>query len=499
MGSNIWGSLGLGDNTPQNSPQIIPQLCHKNVKQFFIGSDFVLAITEDNRTYGWGYNEWGQVGRYPCKEFLVPQEIAILSDQDVCQISCGFFHAMALTGDGRVYGWGCNQNGQVGTGGPRFEVREPTQLGFNGGNSEGNIKSIFCYLYSSYAITRDGKAYSWGANSFYNLGHNSAVDIAIPTLIVDIVGVHRVCSGGAYTYFLTNDGCIHFSGQCGNQQDGYSYVKSPIVLFNDQKYQDIFGVFSRLANGFLVIVLGGDRLLQVDKDLDVCLKELDTMVKVRSEYCVRYLGQWHESDDYYIRMELCADSLQNILELKPQLFCRESEEAMNSVEYFISCEIFKEVLTCIQSLHNFQPPITHRDLKPDNILLAKNVQNVSDFGLATIHEHTSEKGLPKYCAPEIAGNQGYSHKVDIYSLSRIAELDIFCIDLEQLSSDMYTSDCEVVNECMTELVKLLLSMQSDDPDHRPECALVLNAPTDWAIDIGTVEKDPEYDKNVAYF
>ena len=54
---------GLGHNSVVNEPQIIPELCHKTIKQFFIGRDFILAQNFDNQLYGWGNNFCGQLGR----------------------------------------------------------------------------------------------------------------------------------------------------------------------------------------------------------------------------------------------------------------------------------------------------------------------------------------------------------------------------------------------------------------------------------------------------
>ncbi|CAG2172220.1 unnamed protein product [Oppiella nova] len=102
---------------------------------------------------------------------------------------------------------------------------------------------------------------------------------------------------------------------------------------------------------------------------------------------------------------------------------------MNLIEYFISCEIFKELLECVQYLHELNPQIIHRDLKPDNILIAENAREgrfvkLCDFGLAALHNylnpnHTGElefigKGL-----------YGYVRKVrnkstnDIYAIKMI--------------------------------------------------------------------------------
>ncbi|CAG2176018.1 unnamed protein product [Oppiella nova] len=114
-------------------------------------------------------------------------------------------------------------------------------------------------------------------------------------------------------------------------------------------------------------------------------------------------------DSYYIQMELCSESLRNILKHKPKEFDRQSGESMNCYEYFISCEIFREILECVQYLHELNPQIIHRDLKPHNILIDRNGRNgrfvkLCGFGLATVHDkskHTADVGTIGFIAPEV--------------------------------------------------------------------------------------------------
>ncbi|CAG2171090.1 unnamed protein product [Oppiella nova] len=89
---------------------------------------------------------------------------------------------------------------------------------------------------------------------------------------------------------------------------------------------------------------------------------------------------------------------------------------MDCVEYFISCEIFRQILESVQYLHELDPQIIHRDLKPENILIAKNVRNgrfikLCDFGLAVEHQkvsqsHTRNVGTFVYMAPELGQSNG---------------------------------------------------------------------------------------------
>ena len=69
--------------------------------------------------------------------------------------------------------------------------------------------------------------------------------------------------------------------------------------------------------------------------------------------------------------------------------------------------------------------IVHRDLKPENILLTQKTGHItckiSDFGISRMKEDklSTYIGSVAYMAPEITGNQEYSHKVDVYALGNI--------------------------------------------------------------------------------
>src|SRR6202012_4833841 len=125
-------------------------------------------------------------------------------------------------------------------------------------------------------------------------------------------------------------------------------------------------------------------------------------------------------------MELCSHNLKKVIEEKPKCFERQSSKAMNSIEFYISCQLFKELLECVRYLHESNPPIIHRDLKPANILLTEKLRNgrflkLCDFGLAKEQEfnsmtHTQEQGTFGYMAPEVIlgynGKYHYTTKAD---------------------------------------------------------------------------------------
>ena len=98
-------------------------------------------------------------------------------------------------------------------------------------------------------------------------------------------------------------------------------------------------------------------------------REARVLSKCSGDFVVKYYDSWTENKCLFIEMELCSDNLKNITNLKPQCFKRKDSETMNSFEFYISCQLFKELLECVGYLYESVPPIIHRDLKPNNILV----------------------------------------------------------------------------------------------------------------------------------
>ena len=158
------------------------------------------------------------------------------------------------------------------------------------------------------------------------------------------------------------------------------------------------------------------------------------MAKLMTHFVVHYNHSWIENNTLFIQMEYCFDNLKNILEIKQQIFERNANQAMNSIEYFISLEIFRQITEALNYLHSLKPePLIHRDLKPANILIGmsgnKRICKLADFGLSKFIEdhsdyHTAVGATHRYRAPEIASLHRYDTKVDVYSLGMIA-IEVF--------------------------------------------------------------------------
>ena len=147
------------------------------------------------------------------------------------------------------------------------------------------------------------------------------------------------------------------------------------------------------------------------------------------QFVVQYIESWIEAkvidkkvvNYVYIQMELCPKNLRNIIQSMDDI----NEERYQTFNYFISCQLFKELIECVHYLHSLN--IIHRDLKPENVLIsdASNGRflKLCDFGISKANENfkkTRMVGTDRYMAPEVKYTEEYNHKSDIYSLAVMA-------------------------------------------------------------------------------
>ncbi|CAG2100145.1 unnamed protein product [Medioppia subpectinata] len=496
FGSNYRGCLGLKHDDPILTPEVIPQLCHQNIQYFVNGYDFVLAVNDMNIIYGFGNNYGGQlarrdyIGKYSVA-FLKPKIISHFNDINIIKLSCGNQHTLALSSDGRVYAWGWNNCGQIGCG-DRYEyIYIPIEIKFK---NSFKIQSIYCSNYSSFAITSDGYVFSWGNNEFLQLGHNTtAHKIFKPQLISSINDVKTISCSYNGIYFLTD------CDLSDNSSEGI-YKKQFIVIsiIGSGGFGTVFKVKHRLDDTMYAIKKVQFEDFSAEKRLRV-LNEVKSLSKLDSDFVVKYYNSWIECNYLYIQMKLCELNLKTILENKAIVFERQPKDHMNNVfEYFISCEIFKELLECVQYLHEYKPPVIHRDLKPDNILIDPNINSnhilkLCDFGLAkeTISGETASNsvvGTSRYMAPEVYSGK-YNHKSDIYSLNIIGG-QLFDIDLQASQS---FNENESLKSCKLCIYETLLSMMSTPFwQQRPECREVLAKYNEWSIDKTFIKDHKEF-------
>ncbi len=99
-------SFTLGRRSPYGTSPTTDDLFKEQVTKKVIsvscGDDFTIAITEDGKTYGWGWNGNEFIDSTQ-ERFLVPTLIPDLVDHKAVKVSCGEFGWGAILDDGSVY------------------------------------------------------------------------------------------------------------------------------------------------------------------------------------------------------------------------------------------------------------------------------------------------------------------------------------------------------------------------------------------------------------
>lgn len=177
-GRNNMGQLGTNDKTNRSSPT--PVSTNGAWISVAAGEDFSFALRADGTLYSWGNNADNRLGlnNTGIVTQLTPTPISGISE--VVKMAGGWNSAIALTGNGGVYTWGGNSNGQLGrtvtTGSP---AGKPGRVGSDVWKDIA-IGGDFCL-----ALRHDGDLFSWGKNSDGQLGDNSKTNRALP------VGVYQ--------------------------------------------------------------------------------------------------------------------------------------------------------------------------------------------------------------------------------------------------------------------------------------------------------------------
>ena len=214
-----WGHGGygqLGHNEPEKNKPMLIQMSGKIVTSIACGSYHSVALTSDGDIYTWGSNNCGQLGLGITNNQPNPKRVCgILSsgNKSTISISCGQSFTLALTSDGELYAWGYNGNGQLGIGNNTNQQLPAKVNGMNGNF----VEKIVCGMAHVLALTYSGELYSWGANSYGQLGLGTTLNTPLPTLITSIEEGWSDIAAHHYNHIsagVTVSGKICMWGQC---------------------------------------------------------------------------------------------------------------------------------------------------------------------------------------------------------------------------------------------------------------------------------------------
>jgi len=200
-GSNVtFGGLGLGNTTSYSSPKQIGALT--TWATVSSGYQFSLAIKTDGTIWSWGYNANGGLGLGNTTSYSSPKQIGALTNW--LKVNCLAAATIAIKTDGTIWSWGQNNNGQSGLGNSTV-YSSPKQIGA----LTNWLKLSSGGYYQCAAIKTDGTLWSWGQNSFGQLGLGDTTNRSSPVQVGALTNWDSVTSGSAnFTAAIKTDGTL---------------------------------------------------------------------------------------------------------------------------------------------------------------------------------------------------------------------------------------------------------------------------------------------------
>ena len=194
---------------------------------------------------------------------------------------------------------------------------------------------------------------------------------------------------------------------------------------------------------------------------DTFNREITFLSSLKHKNLPRIHDQFIDPEHWYIVMDYIeGETLEDLLTRSPK----------GRLPLRQAVRIGITLCNVLSYLHNQNPPIIYRDVKPGNIMLTPwGHLYLIDFGIARRYRFgqlrdTGPLGSPGYAAPEQYGRAQTTPQTDIYGLG--ATLQTLLTGLEPLEIRMQSIPADV--RIPRKLQALITQMMDSDPSKRPE-------------------------------
>jgi alpha-tubulin suppressor-like RCC1 family protein len=217
-GSNASGQLGDGTTINRTTPVAVDTsgaLLGKTVIAIAAGWNHTVVLTSDGKLFAWGANNVGQLGDGTTNSSATPVAVNMsgaLLGKSVSAIAANGSHTVALTSDGKLFGWGHNVYGALGDG-TTINRTTPVAVVMSGVLLGKTVTAITAGRDHTVVLTSDGKLFAWGANGRGALGDVTTINRTTPVAVAmsgALLGktVSAVTAGNGYTVALTSEGKV---------------------------------------------------------------------------------------------------------------------------------------------------------------------------------------------------------------------------------------------------------------------------------------------------
>eukprot|EP01134_Creolimax_fragrantissima_P005162 CFRG5162T1 len=228
------------------------------------GLRHVCVCTRKGLVYVWGSGRQGQLGLGEgVTQLSTPTNVILPNDGRVICVAAGQYHTLVLTLDGRLYGFGSNKHGQIsptakGTKHSSTFIYYPVLIEHVSGILPGHVpSSVGCGWSHSFAVFDTNVLFTWGRNSYGQLGHPLEIDVSsknskltqtmttfsrIPILST----VKQLSCGSEHSLaIIENDVCVSWGwnehGPCGQGGTENIFSPTPVTPSFERNEQTVTG------------------------------------------------------------------------------------------------------------------------------------------------------------------------------------------------------------------------------------------------------------------
>ena len=182
-----------------------------------------IVLRADGTVWATGRNNVGQLGIGTTTDISKLQQVMIDEEtplENIVKISSGLNHALALTKDGKVYGWGLNTSGQLGINSKNNSLYAAPMLDSLGEEVIDNVIDISAGREFSVILTKNGYVYTTGSNAYGQLGNATNTTYQLLVKMEEVENVVQIGAGQYHTVILKGDGTVwtvgyNYYGQLG--------------------------------------------------------------------------------------------------------------------------------------------------------------------------------------------------------------------------------------------------------------------------------------------
>jgi alpha-tubulin suppressor-like RCC1 family protein len=245
LGNNSFGQLGQNNQINYSSPVQVGYGVYSNWSQVSCGYGHIVALQSNGTLWAWGLNSYGVLAQSNQTHYSIPVQVGTLSNWTIFPTN-NWQSMFAADNTGTLYSWGGNTYGQLGR--AQFVVYSPMQI-----STASNWSQVVTGLNHTLLIDNNSALWGLGNNSYGQLGLGDITHRFSPSQIGSLSSWAQINAGTYHSVAIQSNGTLwtwgsNSYGQLGQNQDLIN-VYSPVQVGTLSNYSNVYCMnFTTLAN-----------------------------------------------------------------------------------------------------------------------------------------------------------------------------------------------------------------------------------------------------------